>query len=146
MIGEGDQPIGVDQRELCGPSENVREKFDDRYIIVYCRDKNDKIGFVFYDISILHFYVGKFENPKTNVAEFRTLVQTLKPVEVVTLYSENHRDVVKLLRNMQQKPILTYLTQDKLPDIAKTDEMAKNYAAKNVSADSIYPDGLEEMF
>lgn len=86
---------------------------------MYCRDKSDTIGFAFFDISILEFYVGHFDDPKTNVAEFRTLVQTLKPVEVVTLYSENHRDVVKLIRNMQQKPILTYLTQDKLPEVEK---------------------------
>lgn len=42
--------------------------------MVYVRDKNDMIGFVFFDISILHFYVGHFDDPKTNVAEFRTMV------------------------------------------------------------------------
>ena len=52
---------------------NLREKFDDRYIVVYIR-RNETIGFVFFDISILHFYVGCFEDPKTNTAEFRTLV------------------------------------------------------------------------
>jgi len=48
----------------------------------------------------------------------------LKPVEVVTLYAENHRELVKIMRNMQQRPILTYLTQEKLPDVTETDEMA----------------------
>ena len=55
------------------PETNMKEKFDDRYIIVYLR-KNDSIGFVFFDISILHFYVGCFEDNRTNTAEFRTLV------------------------------------------------------------------------
>lgn len=99
MLEEG-QP-GVDQSALQQLESDGNARFDDRYIIVYCRDKNDNIGFVFFDISILHFYVGCFDNPKTNTAEFRTLVQTLKPVEVVTLYSENHKELIKLLRNMQ---------------------------------------------
>mgnify|MGYP006893269363 CR=1 FL=1 len=40
---------------------------------MYIRNENS-IGFVFFDISILHFYVGSFTDPKTNVADFRTLV------------------------------------------------------------------------
>ena len=47
--------------------------FDDRYIIVYVR-QGSSIGFVFFDISILHFYVGSFDNIKTNLSDFRTLV------------------------------------------------------------------------
>ena len=54
-------------------NEDGKGSFDDRYIIVYYRKEN-AIGFVFYDISILHFYVGSFTDPKTNVGEFRTLV------------------------------------------------------------------------
>jgi len=30
---------------------------------------------------------------------------------------------------MHQRPLLSYMTQDKLPDITKTDEMAKAYAS-----------------
>ena len=113
--------------------------------MVYCR-KDEQIGFVFYDISILEFYVGCFKDPKTNVGEFRTLVQTLKPVEVVTLYSENHKELVKIMKNMQQRPILTYLTQDKLPDVHTTNNLAQNYMQKNGSGTALYPDGLEAMF
>jgi hypothetical protein len=32
---------------------------------------------------------------------------------------------------MQQKPIITYLTQDKLIDEQKTDELARHYASIN---------------
>lgn len=101
---------------------------------------------MFFDISILHFYVGSFDDAKTNLAEFRTLVQTLKPVEVVTLYAENHKDLVKLLRNLSHRPILTYMTADKLPAAPETDAMAKAYATINSSNDMMYPDGLESMF
>jgi len=48
-------------------------KFDDRYIVVFIRNEA-QVGFVFFDISILHFYVGIFTNPKTYVADFRTLM------------------------------------------------------------------------
>ena len=46
---------------------------------------------------------------------------------------------------MQQRPILTYLTQEKLPDVTETDEMAQVFAAKNSSKEMNYPDGFEEM-
>ena len=99
----------VENRAFIERTEDLRESFDDRYILVYCR-KGPKIGFVFYDISILHFYTGCFTDPKTQVSDFRTLVQTLKPVEVVTLYLENSKELVKMMKNMTQRPILTYMT------------------------------------
>lgn len=82
------------------------------------------------------------------MAEFRTLVQTLKPVEVVCLYSENHKEYVKILKNLHVKPIMTYITLDKLPNIAETEQLAKMYAGKNCNSDEKqqYPDGLDQMF
>jgi hypothetical protein len=44
------------------------------------------------------------------------------------LYSENNKELVKILRNLTQKPILTYMTADKLPGVPETENMAKLYA------------------
>jgi hypothetical protein len=49
----------------------------------------------------------------------------LKPIEVVNLFSENSKELVKLLKNMNQKPIITYMTSEKLPDLQETENMAK---------------------
>ena len=89
--------------------------------------------------------MGCFSDARTNLAEFRTLVQTLKPVEVVTLYAENSKEYVKLLRSLTQKPIISYMTADKLPGVPETDQLAKHYAENNSSNESLYPDGLEKM-
>jgi len=67
-------------------------------------------------------------------------------VEVVCLYSENNKDLTKVLRVLNVKPIVTYMTIDKLPGVPETDSLVKQYARQNCSKDMIYPDGLEVMF
>jgi len=37
----------------------MHQEFDNRYILIYVKRDNE-LGFVFFDISILHFYVGSF--------------------------------------------------------------------------------------
>ena len=66
-------------------------------------------------------------------------------MEVVTLYAENSKEIVKLLRNLNHRPLLTYMTADKLPSTPETDSMAKMYAVINSSRELLYPDGLEQM-
>lgn len=41
---------------------------------------------------------------------------------------------------------MTYLTQDKLPQVEKINEIAKFYAAKKETDSEMYPDGFEELY
>lgn len=51
-----------------------------------------------------------------------------------------------MIKALTHKPIISYITQEKLPEVPETDTMAKMYASKNSAKDLIYPDGLDEMF
>ena len=43
----------------------------------------------------------------------------------------------------KSKPILNYLVNEKFPEVAQVDDLARSYGSKNSSKNSIYPDGLE---
>ena len=65
---------------------------------------------------------------------------------MVTVYAEKHREIVKLLKALDHKPIVTFVTQERLPEVPEIDQMAKIYATKNASKGLAYPDGLDDLF
>ena len=82
IMAQNDRDIIKDVKEADEvdilPDLGSWDNFDDRYILVFARTGLDteeqKIGFVFFDISVLHFYVGCFDDPKKQIMQFKTLV------------------------------------------------------------------------
>ena len=89
--------------------EQIHEQsFDNRFVLVYVRnDANTKIGFTFFDLTILKFYTGSISSKKQNLMhKFKTLLMQVRPLECVTLHSESSKESVKILRNIQFSPMV----------------------------------------
>lgn len=83
-------------------------------MLVYLREELE-IGFTFFDISILEFYVGNIKIEKGSrfeelISKFKSLIVQLKPIECVTLHAESSKQSVKLLKTLNQAPLISYLT------------------------------------
>ena len=57
-------------------SNLLDEGFDNRFVLVYVRNAlNTSIGFTFFDLTVLKFYVGSINSKKHNLLhKFRTLL------------------------------------------------------------------------
>jgi hypothetical protein len=71
----------------------------------------ENLGFVFFDLSLLTFYTGSFEQNFTTqimsnqqaqselVDKFKTLLMQVRPVEVITLYKHNSSPFIRMVKH-----------------------------------------------
>ncbi|CAI2371577.1 unnamed protein product [Moneuplotes crassus] len=107
-------------------SDPNNQDYQSRYILVFKHDHENNIGLGFFDIGTLQFFMGYYKDDE-GFSQFRTLVNQIRPVEVIFDRENTREELINILKNAFLTPIFSTVTPKDCWGIPKTFSAIENY-------------------